>query len=98
LCTARPLEGPVDTRLRDLGPPVGPELVERVLDDFPHMPVGVGKESIGPAHAGGSGPLDYDPAGLDRLMERGVDLAVGGHVNGQEGFAGRLARQRSGHL
>jgi hypothetical protein len=25
----------VGTRLRDLGPPVGPELVERVVDDFP---------------------------------------------------------------
>jgi RNA polymerase-binding transcription factor DksA len=31
--------------------------------------------------------------GEDRVLERGVDLAVGGQVNGQDGFAGRLARQ-----
>ena len=34
-CAARPLEGSVEPRLGDLGPPVGPELVERVVDDLP---------------------------------------------------------------
>ena len=56
------------------------------------MPIGVREEPIGPTQRGGSGRLDHDPAGSDCLLERGVDLAVGGHVNGQDGFAGRLGR------
>src|SRR5215218_9273414 len=92
------LEGPGETRLRDLGPPVGPELVERVVDDLPHMPIGICEEPVGPTQRSGSGPLDHDSAGSDGLLERGVDLAVGGHMDGQDRFAGRLARQRSGHL
>src|SRR4029450_7449267 len=56
----------VETRLRDLGPPVGPQLVERMMDDLPHMAVGGGEEPIGPAQRGGRGPLDHDPAGSGR--------------------------------
>ena len=56
-----------------------------MVDDLPDMAVGVGKESIKPAQRGGSGPLDYDPAGSGRLVEQGVDLGVGGHVNRQDG-------------
>ena len=84
--------------LGDLGPPVGAELVQRVVDDLPHMAVGVGKEPIGPTDGCGSGLLDHDPAGSGRLLERGIDLVVSGHVNGQDGLAGRLARQRGGDL
>jgi hypothetical protein len=50
------------------------------------------------AQRGGSGPLDDDSAGSGRLLERGVGLGVGGHVDRQDGFAGRLAREGSGHL
>jgi hypothetical protein len=84
--------------LGDLGSSVGPELVQRVVDYLPDMAVGVGEEPVGAAQRGSSGILDHDPTGPDGCLERGVDLLVAGHVNRQDGLAGRLARQRSGHL
>jgi Protein of unknown function (DUF1232) len=38
-----------EPRLGDLGPAVGAQLVEGVVDHLPQMSVGVGKEPIGPA-------------------------------------------------
>jgi hypothetical protein len=85
-------------RLGDLGPPVGPEPVERVVDDHPDMAVRVGEEPVGAAQRGGSGLLDHHPTGPDSCFERGDDRVVAGHVDGQDGLGGRLARQCGGHL
>jgi hypothetical protein len=69
-----------------------------VVDDLPKVPVRVGEERIRTTQRGRRRRLDDHAAGPGRLLDRRVDLAVGGHMDGEDGLALGLAGQRGGHL
>jgi hypothetical protein len=56
-----------------------------VVDDLPEVPVGVGEERVGPTQRRRRRRLDH-AAGAGGLLDRGVDLVVGGDVDGQDGL------------